>query len=217
MLAARRRIIDQPMVPSVIEPGKLVPDALVVRSPDLQPLLSEPVGGRITNVLAENAGRAVTGGDAEGVFTAAWPWAADYLGVATYPAGNRGVRRHEVMHGYNEAARLGDERMPFWSRVAGAATPAISLPLDELIAQRVGGTAFMDIPWGDYARRYAQLGEAGAARSARALEAAQQAMQLGVRAAEFAADHPVLLGAGVGTAYLLNHALAEEEEAQAGH
>ena len=55
MLAARRRIIDQPMVPSVIEPGKLVPDALVVRSPDLQPLLSEPVGGRITNVLAENA------------------------------------------------------------------------------------------------------------------------------------------------------------------
>lgn len=140
-------------------------------------------------------------------------------GLVVYPDkrnatfGNpHGIRRHEVMHGYNHAARMGAKDLPLMSRVASAVPHALSRPLDELIAQRVGGRAFMEIPWDHYANQYAAEGSAGAARVARALIAAQNAGRLGGRAIDFAVDHPGLLGAGVGAAYTLNRAMASEEE-----
>jgi len=235
MMAARRRIIDQPMVPSVMEPGKLVPDALVPRSASTRSLLDahllddgHPLGPR--DPAAREAIRQwlamedIADAGASGVTSGKWLGSfahrpdTDFLGVLTYPKGvpnaamARGSRRHEVMHGYTEAARRGMEGLPLWSRATAAAPPALSIPMDELGAQLAGGAAFMDIPWGWYAQKYSQKGHAGAARTARALAAAQLARRAGGRAAEFAADHPVLLGAGVGTAYLLNQALAEEKK-----
>lgn len=230
MLAARRRIIDQPMVPSVMEPGKLVPDMLVPRSPDNAalidaynlPFVSASNEAAIASlkrraeldIIAERGADGVKSGDWSGSFVNAPPEEAGYLGVLTYPLGAqdaRSVRRHELMHGYTAAARRGYDGLPAWPQAVGSMPRWLSRPLDELGAQRVGGTPFMEIPWDFYASHYAQQGDQGAARVARALEAAQRARRMGGRAAEFAADHPVLLGAGVGTAYLLNQALAEEE------
>jgi len=115
-----------------------------------------------------------------------------------------GTRRHEVMHGYNHAARMGAKDLPLMSRVASAVPHALSRPLDELIAQRVGGRAFMEIPWDWYANQYATEGSAGAARVARALSAAQNAVHY--------APHAILLGGGASAAYELGKAMAPEEE-----
>lgn len=211
MLAARRRIIDQPMVEGIATDG-LVPDALVSRRSGANPYPA----GDLPWEVADMGAQPVKSGDALGTFYYA-PADGDFLGVATYPkSGGYDTRRHEIMHGYNEAARRGYAGMPFWSRAVGASPDFISIPLDELIAQRAGGTAFMDIPWSVYASLYAQGGQAGAARTARALEAAQMARRVGGQAVEFAGDHPVLLGAGLGTAYLLGRAMAGEDEAEPG-
>lgn len=223
MLQARRRIIDQPMVPSLTEAGKLVPDALVARADDLAPLIEGGVNDadllrRAAMQLRADAGAEnIVAGRWGGSFVDAPLESAGYLGVASYPRNvpnaslARNIRRHEIMHGYNTAARQGLEGLPLSSQVVASLPQSLARPLDELVAQRVGGNSFMDIPWGDYASSYAEAGQTGAARTARALEAAQRARRLGGQAVEFVGDHPVLLGAGVGTAYLLNQALAEEE------
>lgn len=164
--------------------------------------------GATTIHPADMPSGSVTQEAAEGLLL---PRKEEVLGVISYPRFERGVRRHELMHGYTEAARAGYEGLPAWPQAVGSMPRWLGRPLDELGAQRAGGTPFMETPWGWYASYYAQSGDQGAARVARALEAAQRARRMGGRAAEFAADHPVLLGAGVGTAYLLNQALAEEE------
>ena len=228
MLAARRRIIDQPMVPSVLEAEKLVPDALVARpGPVMDQYLSgsfddDPLWNQALLHRAELGAENIVAGRWAGSFVDAPLKAAGYLGVASYPKDvpnaslARNVRRHEIMHGYNTAARQGLEGMPLSSRLVASAPSALSRPLDELAAQRAGGAAFMDIPWGAYAGQYAAAGELGAARVARALEAAQRARR-GVgsvvdEAVEFAGDHPVLLGGGLTAAYMLGQSFAGEEE-----
>ena len=221
LMAARRRIIDQPMVLSA-DAQKLVPDALITRADDLAPLVDGsymPDDWRVADDLArvaEAGARDVVADRAFGTFAKA-P-GAPYLGVASYVSGvpnaalARTARRHEIMHGYNEAARQGFEGLPFASRLTASLPRPLSIPVDEMVAQGVGGTRALDVPWGFYAERYAAGGELGAARVARALEAAQKARQLGGQAAQFTKDHPVLTGAGVGTMYLLQQALAAEEE-----
>lgn len=234
LMAARRRIIDQPMVPSYYS-GTLVPDALIARTDDLATLLDgsdslavnpqamrlaplEYDWGEASRLLdaAELGANEVIAQRAFGTFVPAR--GAPYVGVASYPSGvpnaelARNVRRHEIMHGYNEAARQGFEGMPFASRLTASLPRPLSIPVDEMVAQGVGGTRALDVPWGVYAEKYAAGGELGAARVARALEAAQKARQLGGQAAQFAQEHPYLTGAGLGTAYLLPQALAAEEE-----
>ena len=223
MLAARRAIIDQPMVPAVGAVNKLVPDALVARSPDLQQVIDAPSAAidlwssKAIQSVAERGAAPIIEGRWAGVFSGnADPTARDWIGVASYPSDvpnkslARSVRRHEIMHGYNNAASRGFEGLPFWSRVVGSMPEAIARPLDELIAQRVGGAGFMDIPWDSYARTYASQGSPGAARVARVLQAAQEARQ--------AADNPVAqglaLGVGVGTgaAYAYGDLYPDEEE-----
>lgn len=221
MLAARRAIIDQPMVPAVGVVNKLVPDALVARSPRLQEALTHPAGDlrtarSIVDVSAMGAEPIVAGRWAGSFAPNIDQAAQDWVGVASYPRGvpneslAREVRRHEIMHGYNAAARRGFEGMPFWSRVAANSPPSIANPLDELIAQRAGGVGFMDIPWGNYARSYASQGANGSARVARVLQAAQAARQ--------AADNPVVqglalgVGAGTGAAYAYGALYPDEEE-----
>ena len=208
MLAARRRIIDQPMVPSILHPGRVVPDMLVARGGEIDAVLR---ANRLEEDLlqdiyarAEGVAEPVERGLWRGGFVPAGT--DDYVGIATYPTGGqRDTRRHEVMHGYNEAARRGYDGLPFWSRVAGSAPPAISYPLDELLAQRAGGAKFMEIPWDKYAGSYAGMGQPGAARVAQGLHAAQKAGQ-------FASDYaPYLAGAAVGTG-LTAYALTREEE-----
>lgn len=205
MLAARRAIIDQPMVPAEAW-NRLVPDALVARSPGLQEALTHPAGDlrtarSIVDVAAMGAEPIVAGRWAGSFAPNIDQAAQDWVGVASYPRGvpneslAREVRRHEIMHGYNAAARRGFEGMPFWSRVAANSPPSIANPLDELIAQRAGGVGFMDIPWGNYARSYASQGANGSARVARVLEAAQAAR----RAADDPTVRQVALGVGVGT------------------
>ena len=233
LMAARRRIIDQPMVLSA-DAQKLVPDALITRADDLAPLVdgsglaANAEGLRMAppeydwaeasrlSDAAELGANEVIAQRAFGTFVPAR--GAPYVGVASYPSGvpnaelARNVRRHEIMHGYNEAARQGFEGLPFASRLTASLPRPLSIPVDEMVAQGVGGTRALDVPWGVYAEKYAAGGELGAARVARALEAAQKARQLGGQAAQFTKDHPVLTGAGVGTMYLLQQALAAEEE-----
>lgn len=233
LMAARRRIIDQPMVLSA-DAQKLVPDALITRADDLAPLVdgsglaANAEGLRMAPLeydwaeasrlsdAAELGANEVIAQRAFGTFVPAR--GAPYVGVASYPSGvpnaelARNVRRHEIMHGYNEAARQGFEGLPFASRLTASLPRPLSIPVDEMVAQGVGGTRALDVPWGVYAEKYAAGGELGAARVARALEAAQKARQLGGQAAQFTKDHPVLTGAGVGTMYLLQQALAAEEE-----
>ena len=217
MLAARRAIIDQPMVPAVGAVNKLVPDALVARSPELQRVIDAPSAAidqwsskAIQNAAERGAAPIVESRWAGTFADNADPIAQDWVGVASYPHGvpnaaaAREVRRHEIMHGYNHAARRGFEGLPFWSRVVGNAPGAIARPLDELIAQRAGGAGFMDIPWDSYARTYASDGSPGAARVARVLQAAQAAR----RAADDPTVRQVALGVGVGTGATLGAAYA---------
>lgn len=211
MLAARRRIIDQPMVPALDGSERLVPDALVARSGALDQVLS----GRFDDVSPEWREGVLRRADlgAENIVAGRWngSFVEDPLigGVASYPRGvpnaglARNIRRHEIMHGYNAAARQGMDGMPLSSTLAAAMPRALSTPLDELIAQRVGGAAFSEIPWGLYAGQYAQEGQAGAAAVARGLQAAQVAGRYA----------PYLAAGAVGTG-MLAYGLSQDDEAE---
>jgi hypothetical protein len=219
MLAARRRMVDQHMVPAAGE--ALRPGGLVGRSPEAKQLvqnaelMSEFGSGHKSRLgnRARLGAEPILAHQAAGTFTNSPLDETGFLGVVSYPKDvpnvsmARNIRRHEVMHGYNEAARQGMEGMPLWSRVTGSMPSAVRRPLDELVAQSAGGDKFMDINWDWYAKLYADQGQQDAARVARAMQAAQLAR----RAAEFAGEHPVLLGAGVGGGYLMKKALAEED------
>jgi hypothetical protein len=215
MLAARRRIIDQPMVPSALDESRMVPDALVARAEDITPLVSGSVNKAdwlrraAINAVADIGAKPITAGEFLGSFTGVPMDKAGFLGVASYPRGagtdlSRNIRRHEVMHGYNEAARQGAEGLPFWSRVVAATPQAISRPLDELVAQRAGGASFSEIPWGTYASQYANEGQRGQAAVARGLQAAQVAGRYA----------PYLAGGAVGTGMLAYGLSQDDEEEQ---
>lgn len=194
-------MIDQPMVPSALGDGRLVPDALVARADDITTPLSD------VNAVAELGAAPITQGVFHGSFAGVPEEQAGFLGVASYPRGalgadvERGIRRHEIMHGYNWAARQGAEGMPFWSRVVGAAPYSVARPLDELVAQRVQGRSFLDIPWHLYANQYAQKGERGAAAVARGLQAAQVA----------ARNAPYIAAGAVGTG-MLAYGLSQDDD-----
>lgn len=119
-----------------------------------------------------------------------------------------GIRRHEVMHAYNAAARQGGEGLPFWSRVVANTPRPIARPLDELIAQRAGGRAFQDIPWDYYANRYAEENQLGASRIARGMDAT-------TRAAQLAAANPVTVGVAAGGLGFMGYGLAQEDPEEA--
>lgn len=196
MMGARRRIIDQPMVPAVDGSGRLVPAAMVARADDLAKVVErgdtaeDLIRRSVLNVHADRGANNIVAGQWDGSFVDAPMGVFGYLGVASYPKGipnadlARNVRRHEIMHGYNAAARQGWDGMPLSSRVVAGMPKSLVWPIDELVAQRAGGKGFMDIPWGNYAHHYAKHGERGAARTARALQAAQ-----------IAARHPSLVAA----------------------
>jgi hypothetical protein len=99
------------------------------------------------------------------------------VGSVFYPANNRSVRRHEVMHGYNHAAMLGVEGMPWQSRAVAALdrVPGLGPVADEMVARMAGGERpFSDVPWDWYSQHYAAGGLPSAARVAGVLDRVQK-------------------------------------------
>lgn len=129
------------------------------------------------------------------------------LGVVSYRPGMPAVRRHEVMHGYNQAAREGVPGMPLASRLAAKLPSDMAVPFDEMIATRAGGKRIMDVPWGYYADRYRKQGNNQAARIAEALHASQ-------RAGKAVADNPMATGAGLVGGSALLYGLMSGEDGQ---
>lgn len=199
MLAARRETID-----SVVSQG--LPVQVKTHSPRMAQDMADDswafpdlTNGEVANIAANRQAERVRDGNALGTFFVP-AYKAPYDGLVTYGLGDRSVRRHEVMHAYNNAASLGYPGLPFWTRVVASSPKAVALPLDELLAQQAGGARFMDIPWTRYSGLYAESGDAGAARVARLLAGAQSARR--------AAGDPLLRGAALGTAASLGGAYA---------
>ncbi len=199
MLAARRATIDN-----------VVSQGLPVNVKTYSPRMAQAMAGEslafpgitnrsIADLSAAGQAERVQAGEASGTYFVP-AYETPYQGIVTYGLGDRNVRRHEVMHAYNHAARLGRPGLPFWTRVAAGSPKSVAMPLDELLAQQAGGTRFMDIPWTRYAGLYAESGDAGAARVARLLAGAQ--------AARRAADDPLLRGAALGAGASLGGAYA---------
>lgn len=135
------------------------------------------------------------------------------LSEAYYPAGNRGMRRHEVMHGIRSAAvrdpSLSDA-IPWWAR--GAETGSFRDELLARLASRQEGS-LLDWPLEWYATRHPK--SAMAYRSAKPVQAV----------ARFAYDNPVTAsalagGTAVGVPTFIYGMSADEkpdEEAIAAH
>jgi len=87
-------------------------------------------------------------------------------------------------------------------------------PLDEIVASRVGGKPLMEIPWGVYAERFADIGQVGAANVARSLHAAQVAREAAGRAGRLAADNPMATGATLGGGGTLLYGLMSGDDGQ---
>jgi hypothetical protein len=95
------------------------------------------------------------------------------VGLVMYRQGDRAARRHEVMHGYTEAARLGYPGMPAVSRAAARLPHSLGDPLDEMAATRVGGGSLLTKNWPWYASYHAKQGNYGPAAVYAGLGAAQ--------------------------------------------
>lgn len=211
MLAARRAMVDQQLLPgNVPQLRSRSPDtAHMAQDRDLWPQLdtsdTASFGARLgkymdqvgdnerVRLMAENA-RTVIDNGALGVFST-MPERSP-LGVVTYRAGDRATRRHEVMHGYNEAALRGYEGMPAASRVIGWLNQSpygrpLGRVLDEAVAQRVGGASLADIPWHAYASTYSNQGDVLAARIAQSMEVIRQ-LQHEIK------SHPERVAAAIG-------------------
>ena len=224
LLAARRRMVDQPMVPTGEQ--SLTPASLIARSPEAAAAVREADELRWMNLgshlgdAASAGARPIMEGKVGGTFAKTPMDEIGVLGVVSYPVGvpNQGlardIRRHEVMHGYNEAAHQGMEGMPLWSRVTGSMPRAIRRPLDEVVATRVGGQKYTDINWDWYAKLYEGQGQLDAARVARALHAAQVAGRRGGQVVRKAADNPMATGAGLVGGSTLLYGLMSGEDGQ---
>jgi hypothetical protein len=135
-----------------------------------------------------------------GTFSRTPESASGLLGVVTYPRDARPTRRHEVMHGYNEAAVRGVPGMPLSSRAVaalrGGQSPdtfrgGVAVALDELLAQGAGGTRMADVPWHVYMDQYNSSGAPWAAKTAAALNAAGHVQRHPARYVAMAAAAPL--------------------------
>jgi len=95
------------------------------------------------------------------------------VGLVMYRQGDRATRRHEVMHGYTEAARMGYPGMPAVSRAAARLPNSLGVPLEEMASTRVGGGSLLTNNWPWYASYYAKQGSYGPAAVYAGLGAAQ--------------------------------------------
>lgn len=197
MLAARRAMIDMPHHTAgdtiVVHPARRRLTA--TERPKIDALLAEIAADRAIDTLAEGA---------VGVFSPMSKQSA-YVGLLSYPAGDRNVRKHELMHGYAEAAKRGLPGMPLGARMVAASPGFLAEPLDEYLAMRADGTRFMDIPWAAYADEYRMRGQPGAARVAHGLHAAQ-------KAGRFAYDYAPYLAAGVTGTGMLAYGLSQDDD-----
>jgi len=163
LLAARRAMVDMPY--RYLDAGGAQYRALEPRPNDAPP-------------LAQYAENALKSDGWDGVFVHSPEFYQDTgtIGGLVYPVGNRPVRRHEVMHGYNRAAMLGVEGMPWQSRAVAALNrvPGLGPVADEMVARIAGGSKpFSDVPWDEYQRLYSANGMDAAARVAGMLHRVQ--------------------------------------------
>lgn len=189
MLAARRRMVDNVMTSA----GQAA--ELIARGPEAEDLvrLSAAYGDHWGNHPAERLNARVSEARGSWMNDGSFGPIADdsVLGVVSYRRGNRGTRRHEVLHGLTEAARQGVGGMPYWSRVAASNPLGLGDFLDELSAQRAGGRSAMLVPWPSYAIDYARQGAPASAAAAGIMAVPQ-----------VAAGAAIGLGAGLGAAAL---------------
>lgn len=152
---------------------------LIARGPEAEELvrLSPAYASHWGNHPAERLNAAVSW--ARGDWTADGSFAPiaddEVLGVVSYRHGDRGTRRHEVLHGLTEAARKGADGMPYWSQVAASNPLGIGDFLDELSAQRAGGRSALLVPWPAYAIDYARRGSPASAVAAGVMSVPQVA------------------------------------------
>lgn len=217
MLAARRRMVDAPYTARYV--GVDLPDGSWV--PAGRAIAARPVARDGSGL--DYADEAFLRQRAEAILTDR----SNTLGffdpeynLVAYPSQGdkaRKIRRHEVMHAYNAAAEDDTIRgLPFAARVTGALRDKgdwttegqIGRVLDELVAQRVGGARFGDIPWNRYGEQYKSEGAAVAAGLAYGLGGVQ-------RAGQFVSDTAPYLAAGAVGTGILAYGLSQEEEDRA--
>ena len=123
------------------------------------------------------------------------------VGLVMYRQGDRATRRHEVMHGLTEAARLGYPGMPAVSRAAARLPNFLSGPLDEMAATRVGGQSLLTNNWPFYASYHAKQGNYGPA-----------AVYAGLSLAQAGAVGAGAAGAGAGAGYARRLLMPDDSE-----
>ena len=145
-------------------------------------------------------------------------------GVVSYPHGSRRVRRHEIMHGYNEHAMKfgphwteGGAGLPFASRLV-AALPAgsgLERVADEMVATRAGGDRIRDVDWDYYRNLYASQGDVDAAKVAGHVANAQEAARRVLsRMPNNPAESAALYGGAAAASYGALNALLNGQEPQ---
>jgi hypothetical protein len=191
LLAARRKMVDASPSTWRPVPGE-PPIPLVISRTGASP--SRGAWKDIDRVI-QNIDRGVGGG-----FFASSTGRYPELGVVAYKQGDYGTRRHEVMHGYTEAARQGYPGMPLASRVAARLPHSLSTVLDEMAATSAGGGSVFLKNWPFYARYYAERGDYGPA-----------ALYGGISAAQAAAPVAAAVGLGLGIRRLRGDGEVEED------
>jgi hypothetical protein len=123
----------------------------------------------------ENLVGMVQRGDVRGVFS---PSGQNHpkVGIVAYRQGDRGTRRHEVMHGYTEAAGRGYPGMPPIAQLAASLPRALGVPLEEIVATQAGGRSALVKNWPWYSQYYARSGHYGPAATYAGMGAAQLAV-----------------------------------------
>ena len=123
------------------------------------------------------------------------------VGLVMYRQGDRATRRHEVMHGLTEAARLGYPGMPAVSRVAARLPNFLSGPLDEMAATRAGGQSLLTNDWPFYVAYHAKQRNYGPA-----------AVYAGLSLAQAGAVGAAAGGAGAGAGYARRLLMPDDSE-----
>lgn len=210
LIAARRRMVDQAIQPSGVTRSVRTADGQLPRPvfPGMQDsTLLRVSEGLVLDTLAADAAKQMA--DDPRILGHFFPMPSNTgpLGVVSYRPGMPAVRRHEVMHGYNKAAREGVPGMPLAARMVASLPQNAAVPFDEMVATRVDGTRIMDVPWREYAVRYRKQGNPQAARIAEALHAAQ-------RAGRLASDNPIATGATIGGGGTLLYGLMSGDDGQ---
>jgi hypothetical protein len=219
MLAARRRMVDVPYKKGFdgidLPEGGWIPtkrriDASPVARgvPALATWRKDLLAEYVRETLDKNPSWA--GFYAPAFNTVVYPDASN----AAYGRSHRTIRRHEVMHGFNQAARDGVSGMPISSRLIAKLPENVAIPLDEMIATRAGGDRILDVPWAKYAETYRKQGDNRAARIADALHAAQVAGRRGGQLVRKAADNPMATGAGLVGGSALLYGLMSGDDGQ---